>query len=692
MPLAVCSAGHLHRDDRRAGLGHHRKALGTPVDRGGLDPSRTMRGVAVRGHRPWATGRSVWSVLIGRPLRTSEASKEQISPIEGLSALSLDALTSVAYGPEAIIVVLALAGAGALHVVLPITVAIVVLLAILVFSYRQVIDAYPGGGGAYAVSRANLGARASLVAGASLIVDYTLTVAVSIAAGVGALTSAFPSLSPATVPLCLGILAMITLLNLRGLGDSARAFLLPTMLFIVGLLAIIAIGLIHPLGLQAPLPGHSLLTTHGLQTLGVLLVLKAFSAGCSALTGVEAIANGVPLFKEPRAVRAKRTELLLGVILGLMLLGLAILARRWHIGPRSNQTVLSQIMGLAVGRHWAYYVVSLTITLVLALAANTSFGGLPILASLLARDNYLPHLFSLRGDRQVFANGIWVLAGLSAVLLVAVGGNTDELIPLFAIGVFTGFTLSQTGLVVHWWRSRPAGWRHRAAVNGVGAVVTALATIIFLISKFVDGAWVVVIAVPTFVFLFIRIHEYYQRAGRELGVDSLPGRPAGKRTLVIVPVTSVSRLTRHAISEALSLGQEVVAVSVVIDQGDDGNGAQALEDRWAQWDPGVPLRILHTEYASVVEPIVAFIDEIRANSDEQIVVLIPVVIPDRLRYRILHNQIDLVLSAALRTRTDVVVARIPMPLQGPPRAVPPPAVGPAGEADPTATDSAPSPL
>jgi amino acid transporter len=600
-------------------------------------------------------------------LRRSEASKEQITPVEGLSALSLDALTSVAYGPEAIIVVLALAGAGALHVVLPITVAIVILLAILVFSYRQVIDAYPGGGGAYAVSRANFGPRAGLVAGASLIVDYTLTVAVSIAAGVGALTSAFPSLTSATVPICLGFLALITLMNLRGLGEAARAFLLPTMLFIFGLLAIIAIGLIHPLALHEPQPGRSLLSTHGLQTVSVLLILKAFSSGCSALTGVEAIANGVPLFKEPRAVRAKRTELLLGVILGLMLLGLAVLARRWHIGPRSNQTVLSQIMGEAVGRHWAYYVVSLTITIVLALAANTSFGGLPILASLLARDHYLPHLFSLRGDRQVFANGIWVLAGLSAGLLIAVGGNTNEMIPLFAIGVFTGFTLSQAGLVRHWWRSRPPRWYQRASINGLGAIVTALATAVFLVSKFEEGAWVVVVAVPTFVLLFTRIHAYYGRAGLELGIGAVPEKPTSKRTVVIVPVTNVSRLTRRAISEALSLGQEVMAVSVVIDQGDDGESeTQALEREWAKWDPGIPLRILHTDYASVVEPIVAFIDEAREQSDQQIVVLIPVVVPNHLRYRILHNQIDRVLSAALRTRTDIVVARVPMLLQSPP--------------------------
>jgi hypothetical protein len=279
---------------------------------------------------------AVWRWLIGPPLRAREVAKERITPVEGLPALSLDALTSVAYGPEAIIVVLAVAGASALHLVLPITITIVLLLAILVFSYRQVIDAYPNGGGAYAVSRANLGHRASLVAAAALVVDYTLTVAVSIAAGVAALTSAFPEFNQDTVVICLVILAVVTVLNLRGLGDAARAFLLPTMVFIVGLLVIIVIGLIHPLALHAPQPGVPLVPRVPLEAVSVLLLLKAFSAGCSALTGVEAIANGVPQFKEPRVKRAKRTEMLLGTILGVMLLGLAVLADRWHIGPRSR--------------------------------------------------------------------------------------------------------------------------------------------------------------------------------------------------------------------------------------------------------------------------------------------------------------------------------------------------------------------
>jgi amino acid transporter len=610
--------------------------------------------------------RDIWGALVGRPLRSLEIAQEQITPVEGLSALSLDALTSVAYGPEAIVVVLALAGAGSLHLVLPITLSIIALLAILVFSYRQVIDAYPEGGGAYAVSRANLGSRASLVAGASLFVDYTLTVAVSIAAGVGALTSAFPSLTGATVPLCLVILALITVLNLRGLGSSARAFLLPTLLFIFGLLAIMAVGLVHPLGLHEAQTGRSLISAHGLQTVSILLILKAFSAGCSALTGVEAIANGVPLFRPPRATRAKRTEMLLGIILGAMLLGLAVLARRWHIGPRSDQTVLSQIMTLAVGRHWAYYVVSISITVVLALAANTSFGGLPILASLLARDDYMPHLFGLRGDRQVFNNGIWVLSVLSGALLVAVGGNTNEMIPLFAIGVFTGFTLSQTGLVVHWWRTRPPRWRYRSTINATGALVTALATIVFLISKFTQGAWIVVVAVPAFVGLFLRINAYYRRAGVELGLNDVPAKPVARKVRVIVPVSNVSRLTRIAMAEAMSLSSDVVAVSVAVQQvQDERDYSGELQRQWSSWNPGPPLEVLHTDFSSIVDPIVEYIERARERADVQIVVLIPTVLPRHWRYRLLHNQLDLVLSAALHRYPDVVVARVQMPLDVP---------------------------
>ncbi len=603
---------------------------------------------------------TTWRLMIGRPLKSSEAQHGEITPLEGLPALSLDALTSVAYGPEAIVLVLGTAGVAALHLVLPITIAIVLLLALLVTSYRQVIDGYPHGGGAYAVSRANLGIGASQVAAASLIVDYTLTVAVSIAAGVAALTSAFPAMAGATVPLCLAELALLTVLNLRGLGETARAFLLPTFLFIVGLLVVIAIGLIHPLDPHLALTGTSQAAKVNLAPVGVLLILKAFSAGCSALTGVEAIANGVPLFRQPRQKRAKQTELLLGVLLGVMLLGLAILVRKFDVGPRTGQTVLSQVMSYSVGRGALYYVVSLSITVVLGLAANTSFGGLPVLASLLSRDHYLPHAFALRGDRLVFSKGIWALAGGAGILLLVVRGNTNSLIPLFAIGVFIGFTLAQTGMVVHWRKERPPSWMAKATLNGVGAVVTAAATVIFLISKFTEGAWVVVVIVPLLILMFHRIRGYYGRLGEVLGIGSIPPAPRTGRVLVVVPVNGVTRLTSFVMSEALSLGDDVIALAVTFS--DEVEREAELERSWAEWDPGVRLVTLRSQYHSVARPILRFINafEHREHGYDHIVVLIPVIQPDRWYQRVFHNQLDLVLSSALRDRPELAVARLPV--------------------------------
>jgi amino acid transporter len=606
---------------------------------------------------------ATWRVLIGRPLKSSEAQHGEITPLEGLPALSLDALTSVAYGPEAIVLVLGTAGVAALHLVLPITIAIVALLALLVISYRQVIDGYPHGGGAYAVSRANLGTGASQVAAASLVVDYTLTVAVSIAAGIAALTSAFPALTGATVPLCLAELALLTVLNLRGLGETARAFLLPTFVFIVGLLAVIVIGIVHPLDPHLAQGGTSQTAKVNLAPLGVLLVLKAFSAGCSALTGVEAIANGVPLFRPPRQKRAKQTELLLGVLLGVLLLGLAVRVNKFHVGPRTGQTVLSQVMSYSVGRGWFYYVVSISITVVLGLAANTSFGGLPVLASLLSRDHYLPHAFALRGDRLVYSKGIWALTAAAAVLLVVVRGNTNSLIPLFAIGVFIGFTLAQTGMVLHWRGARPPHWRAKATLNGVGAFVTAAATVVFLLTKFTEGAWVVVVIIPIIILLFHRIRAYYTRLSGILGIGDIPPAPHTGRVLVVVPVSGVTRLTSFVISEALSMGDDVIALAVTF--ADEVDREAELERAWAAWDPGVRLVTLRSQYHSVARPIVRFLNafERREHDYEHIIVLIPVIRTTKWRYRILHNQLDLVLSAALRDRPELAVARLPVTME-----------------------------
>lgn len=581
-----------------------------------------------------------------------------MSPIEGLPALSLDALTSVAYGPQAIALVLAGAGAEALHFALPITIAIVALLALLVTSYRQVIEGFPQGGGAYAVSRTHLGGGLSRLAAASLIVDYTLTVAVSIAAGVAGLVSAFQPLAPYTVLLCLVMLAIITVLNLRGLGDSARAFLLPTAAFIIGLLVVIAVGLIHPLSPHVTQPGRSLVATHALQVVGILLILKAFSSGCSALTGVEAIANGVPLFEQPRIKRAKQTELLLGVILAVMLLGLGILIAHFHIAPRVNDTVLSQVMAISVGRTWAYYAVTIAITVVLGMAANTSFGGLPILASLLARDNYLPHLFSMRGDRLVYTKGVWALAILSGLILLAVNGNTDTLIPLFAIGVFTGFTLAQAGMVIHWRKNHIPGWRWRASLNALGAIVTGIATIVFIFSKFVAGAWIVVVAVPLIMLIFVRIRRYYTIVSNELFVDGkLPKPQPDGKMLTVVPITGITQLTRATISQAMTMGGEVVAVHVAFS--DDEQGAAQITEKWKDWDPGVGLIMLNTRYHSIVRPITRYVLQ-ATKEGRDVVVLIGEMEPKLLRHRILHNQMGAVLSIYLRRHTNATVAVLPM--------------------------------
>ncbi len=578
---------------------------------------------------------------------------EQITSLEGIPALSLDAISSVAYGPEAMLVVLASAGTGALAKIEPITVAIVALLLILVFSYRQVIQAYPDGGGCYAVSKANLGRPASLLAGAALIVDYVLTVAVSIAAGVAALVSAFPRLAPDSLPIALGILGVLTALNLRGLATSARALLLPTAVFIVGIYLVIVAGLLrsHPVagaGIHVALPTAT-------AAVGVLVILKAFAAGCSALTGVEAIANDVPAFREPKVRRAMRTEVLLGGILGTMLLGLSVLTVRFHIAPEASQTVLSQITGASVGRGTIYYVVDLSTTAILAIAANTSFGGLPVLASLLARDNLLPHFFGLRADRPVYRYGVVALAVLAGALLIAVDVNTNALIPLFAIGVFTGFTLSQTGLVRHWLQTRPPRWGARAVLNGLGAAMTAVATVIFVVTKFTAGAWVVVLAVPALILLFTRIDAYYRDVASEIHLGEIPPKPTRQPSLVIVAVAAVSAMAEHALTTARSLGDAVEAVSVQFDD----ERAQALQADWDRWAPGVPLTILRPRTRSVTKPMLAYLSALRRKDHPQVLVLIPEVEPRKWRHQVLQNQRGILLANALRRHSDVNVARVP---------------------------------
>jgi amino acid transporter len=585
------------------------------------------------------------------PLRPGEGDRSHLTSLEGLAALSLDALSSVAYGPEAIVLVLITAGTGALNATLPVTLVIAGLLAVLVVSYGQVIAVHPDGGGAYAVAKKDLGPRTSYLAAASLVVDYVLTVAVSLAAGAASLASAFPSLGSHLLELCLVGLALLTAVNLRGVAESARVLMLPTALFVVSILGVVVLGLArsHPaavVGTAQPV--------HATEALGILLLLKAFSSGCSALTGVEAIANGVPAFREPRVRRAQRTELMLGALLGLMLIGLAVLIRRDHVAPRGGVTVLAQLTAGAYGTGWPYYATNLVVTLALAFAANTSFGGLPVLMSLLAKDHRLPHLFGLRTERPVYRWGVVALAMLAALLLLAVDADTHRMLPLFAIGVFIGFTISQIGLVRHWARERPPGWLRRALLNGVGALLTSVAGLVLLASKFLEGAWVVVVAIPLLMLLFARIQHYYKAVAHELGLGEVPPPVRLTDSLVIVPVGEISKVTQLALTAARALGHEVVAVAVH----GDPDRTRFLQESWARWEPGVRLDVIDSPQRSLVQPIVDYVRRAAADG-RQIAVLIPEVEPRHRRYQILQNQRGLLLAAALRARTDVVVCVVP---------------------------------
>ncbi len=589
------------------------------------------------------------------PKRFGKHSDEghQLGVLGGLSALSLDALSSVAYGPEAMIVVLVTAGASALQYTVPLTLVITGMLALLVFSYSQVIDAYPDGGGAYAVSKANLGRWPALLAAASLVVDYVLTVAVSLAAGAAALGSVFPTLSHHLLLVSLVGLLLLTIVNMFGIAESAKALILPTAVFVISVFAVLIVGPFHskPVAtIGTPIPIAEA------KAVGIVLLLKAFAAGCSAVTGVEAIANGVPAFRQPRVRTAQRTEVLLGLLLGIMLVGLSILVRAHHIVPRGGVTVLAQATAAAFGTGWMFYVSNLAVALVLGLAANTSFGGLPVLMSLLAKDNRLPHLFYLRSERPVYRIGIAVLAFLALCLLVAVRADVERLIPLFTIGVFVGFTLSQLGLVRHWRKERPPHWKARATLNGAGAVMTAIAVVVFLGTKFLEGAWVVVLVIPLLITLFVRIERYYDEVARELRIGRTPPLPQKRQSIVVIPSEHVTLLTEQAVSAALSLSDTVVAVAVA---GDDEEADRVKRD-WMNWRCGIPIEVIIDPHRSLVRSVLRYVRSIEdEDEDAVIVVLIPEVIPRKRRYEILHNQRGRILEAVLQARTDVIVATLP---------------------------------
>ncbi|MCX4809537.1 APC family permease [Streptomyces sp. NBC_01239] len=586
--------------------------------------------------------------------------RHRLTATAGFAALSLDAMASVAYGPEAIVLVLTAAGAHGLGFTLPVTLAIAGLLAVLVASYRQVIAAFPDGGGSYAVAKTHLGARTSLVAAASLVLDYVLNVAVAVTAGVAALTSAFPGLYDDRLWLCLAVLVLVTAVNLRGIVESARAFIVPTVVFVGSIFVLIAVGLFRSVPVStATADGHASALADNATSVGTLLLLKAFASGCSALTGVEAIANAVPSFRAPRVKRAQRAEVALGAVLGVMLIGLSVLISRFHLQPVQGVTVLAQLADASLGHNWAFYVIQFATMILLALSANTSFGGLPMLLKLLARDNYLPHVFALKADRQVHRHGVLALAAVSAALLVFSGGDTNTLVPLFAIGVFVGFTIAQVGMVRHWRGERGAGRRGKTLLNGFGAVLTGVAAVVVTATKFAEGAWLIVITLPLLVVAFETVHRTYAHIGERLGLGRIPEAPHRDRSVVIVPVSSLSRLTSEALTAAASLGDEVRAVTVCYPDPEDRVHLHALERAWAEWDPGVPLARLACERRTLGRPIAAYVRDVSATEpDTRVTVLIAEVEPVRLWQRLLQNQRGAVVAHAVRRDTDAVICRL----------------------------------
>ncbi|WP_371637348.1 APC family permease [Streptomyces zaomyceticus] len=592
---------------------------------------------------------------------TGAGERHKLTALQGLAALSLDAMASVAYGPESIVLVLAVAGAYGMGFTLPVTLAIAVLLAVLVASYRQVIAAFPDGGGSYAVAERHLGRRTGLVAAGSLVLDYVLNVAVSVTAGVAALTSAFPQLHGERTWICLGVLVLVTVVNLRGVVGSAKAFLLPTALFVGSILAMIVVGLLRdgPVSTASADEGHTSALGGSATAVGALLLLKAFAAGCSALTGVEAVANAVPSFRAPAARRAQRTEVALGALLGVMLIGLSVLIGRFHLQPVEGVTVLAQLADASFGHNAAFYVVQFATMVLLASAANTSFGGLPVLMSLLARDHHLPHVFALKADRQVHRHGLLALAVVSALLLVFSGGDTNTLVPLFAIGVFVGFTICQVGMVRHWYGEQAEGWRAKAVLNGCGALLTGVAAVVVTATKFTEGAWLVVLALPLLVLGFEKVHRAYGRIGDRLEPGRVPEPPRRAHSLVVVPVSGLSKLTCEALTAARSLGDEVLAVTVVHPEPEDRRATEALRRDGELWNPGVALVEIDSRTRALGRPVSGYVRELSAaHPASQITVLIPETQPAHLWQHLLQNQRGAVVAHAVRRDTDAVICRL----------------------------------
>lgn len=605
-------------------------------------------------------GASMFSVfkrfLIGRPLKSNALGEQKLNKLKALAILSSDALSSVAYGTEQILIVLATIGSVAFWYSIPIAIGVLVLLTALILSYRQIIYSYPHGGGAYIVSKTNLGINAGLVAGGSLLVDYILTVAVSVSAGTDAITSAFPALHQYTVLIAVILVILITILNLRGVTESASVLAYPVYLFVLALIVLIAVGVFKIATGQAPATLHTPIGTVA-PGISLFFLLKAFSSGCSALTGVEAISNAIPNFKAPAAKNAANTLVMMGAILAILFTGITFLAYWYGIAPKHNETVVSQIASDIFGRNYVYYFIQGTTALILVLAANTGFSAFPLLAFNLASDKYMPRMFLMRGDRLGYSNGIMTLGIASIILIIAFHGKTEQLIPLYAVGVFLPFTLSQTGMIIKWLREKPAGWLPKLLTNLVGALISLSVLLIFFITKFTH-VWSVVIFLPIIVYVFHCIHKHYDAVGEQLRIDPNEIPHKIEENIVIVPVAGITKVVEQSINYAEAIGQTVIAVYVAFDK----ESEIKMQQKWKEWKPNVRLITVVSSYRNLIRPITKLITIIQDKAEENhhsVTVLIPQFITKKSWHNILHNQSSVLLRIYLLYKKNVIVSTVP---------------------------------
>ena len=602
---------------------------------------------------------SLKRLLVGKPIPSHLAHHERLSRLTGLAVLSSDALSSVAYATDFIVATLIAAGAAALGYAIPISVVITTLLAIVAFSYRQTVYAYPTGGGAYRVAKENIGATAGLVAAASLLVDYTLTVSVSTSAGVLAITSAAPSLDAYRVELCLLFLALLTVGNLRGIRESGQIFAVPTYFFVISIFTLIGVGLYHywtdaVVPADTPLPPFA-----GTKPLTNFLLLTAFANGCTAMTGVEAVSDGVPAFRPPEAKNAAATLVTMALLAIAMFLGITFLAHAYQVVPTSSESGVSQLARAVFGSHTIfYYLVQAATTLILVLAANTAFADFPRLASIVSRDRFLPRQFMNQGDRLAFSNGILVLSSFAAILIVIFRGDTQSLLPLYMIGVFVSFTLSQTGMVIHWRQTKEPGWRTSALINGFGAVTTGIVLVIVAVTKTLEGAWIVLLLIPIIVIVFKTTRRHYDHVASQL---TLRGYEPQRRlhNTVLVPIGGVQRAVVEALRYAETLSDDVRGVYVDVDTA----ATDQVRREWQTWGGRVKLVVLDSPYRSVLEPLLEYIEQVEnERPDDYVTVILPEFVPARWWQHLLHNQRALLIKGALLFRPNTVVTSVPFHL------------------------------